>query len=62
MIETRPNRKELLILVATALLVLLPLIALGSYVVSKHLWAQSRLSELEPRRPAMPCSKKCAAF
>ena len=49
MIVTRPNRKELLILVATALLVLLPLIGLGSYVASKHMWAQARLSELEPR-------------
>lgn len=49
MIVTRPNRKELLILVATALLVLLPLIGLGTYVASKHLWAQARLSEFEPR-------------
>ena len=49
MIVTRPNRKELLILVATALLVLLPLIGLGTYIASKHLWAQARLSEFEPR-------------
>ena len=49
MIVTRPNRKELLILVLTVLLVLLPLLGLGTYIAKKHYWAQARLAELEPR-------------
>ena len=45
----RPNRKEVLILLCTVLLVLLPLVVGGIYVAKKHMWAQARLSEFEPR-------------
>ncbi|MEG0922392.1 MAG: type II secretion system protein GspM [Comamonas sp.] len=49
MVATRPSHKELLILLLTFLVILLPLMGLGVYVVKKHAWAQSRLTELEPR-------------
>lgn len=45
----RPNRQELVILLFTVLLVLLPMVGLGVYVAQKHVWAQTRLNEFEPR-------------
>ena len=44
-----PKKNEWAILVATALLVLLPLVVLGVYVAKKHMWAESMLSQMEPR-------------
>ena len=44
-----PKKNEWAILVATALLVLLPVVVLGVYVAKKHMWAESMLSQMEPR-------------
>lgn len=41
--------KEVMILAGLFVVLMLPLVAGGWYVLNKHHWAQSRLSELEPR-------------
>ena len=45
----KPSRKEWLLLLSTLALVLAPLVLIGGYIANKHHWAQSKLSELEPR-------------
>lgn len=45
--------RENIVLLGTVLFCLLPLTWLGSYVVHKHQWAQTRLAELEPRYARM---------
>lgn len=42
-------RRDRTALVIAVLLVLLPLAALGVYLLEKHDWAQQRIAELEPR-------------
>ncbi|WP_234026762.1 type II secretion system protein GspM [Melaminivora suipulveris] len=41
--------RQRLVVAATALLLLTPVLGAGAYVVQKHRWAQARLAELEPR-------------
>lgn len=45
----RISPREGLIVAGFLLVLLLPFLALGWYVVHKHQWAQARLEELEPR-------------
>lgn len=44
-----PTRKEWTILLTTLVLALLPLVLLGGYIAQKHVWAQLRMVEIEPR-------------
>ena len=46
---SKPTRKEVLILLCSALVLALPLVVAGTYIAKKHVWAQARLLELEPR-------------
>ena len=41
--------RQNLILAASVVVMALPLILLGGYIVQKHQWAQARIAELEPR-------------
>jgi general secretion pathway protein M len=41
--------KEILALAGLVVVVMLPLLACGFYVLQKHQWAEARLAELEPR-------------
>lgn len=45
----RMLRRDRTALVVAALLALLPLAALGVYLLEKHEWAQQKIAELEPR-------------
>ena len=49
MIANKPNRRQWIILLGSALLVALPIIFSGVYIAQKHQWAKARLAELEPR-------------
>ncbi len=49
MITSKPTHKDLLILLCTFLLLVVPFVAAGTYIAKKHMWAQARLSEFEPK-------------